>query len=80
MLSIITFSVKKETTSLENLIEKYTENPSYGPTKKLEGELKAANLKLKRLETELGGLRSWHESLINYKSNDTPRLVEEFQL
>ena len=73
-------SVKKETTSLENLIAKYTENPTYGPTKKLEGELKAANQKLKRLESDLAGLRSYHDSLINIKGNDTLRLVAYFEL
>ena len=77
---IIIISVKKETTSLENLIAKYTENPTYGPTKKLEGELKAANQKLKRLESDLAGLRSYHDSLINIKGNDTLRLVAYFEL
>ena len=62
------------------MIEKYTENPTYGPTKKLEAELKAANQKLKHLESELTGLRSYHENLINYKGNDTLRVVGDVQL
>ena len=62
------------------MLKKYTENPSYGSTKKLEAELKAVNQKLKRVESELAGLRSYHESLINYKSKDTLRLVADTQL
>ena len=77
LLHLVTISVKKETSSLENLIQKYTENPTYGSTKKLEGELKAANQRLKRLESELAGLRSWHENLINHTSNESLRSVAD---
>ena len=55
------------------MIDKHRENPNFGPTKKMEGELKVANQKIKNIETELEGLRSYHENLINYTSNNTLR-------
>ena len=69
--------VKKEATGLQNMIDKHRENPNFGPTKKMEGELKVANQKIKNIETELEGLRSYHENLINYTSNNTLRLVPD---
>ena len=65
---------------MQDMIEKYIENPSYGPTKKLEGELKIATQKMRSLETGLSGLRSYHETLIDYSSNSSLGLVPALYL
>ena len=55
------------------MIDKCKENPNFGSTKKMEGELKAATQKINTIEAELESLKSYHENLINYTSSDTLR-------
>ena len=57
------------------MIDKCKENPNFGSTKKMEGELKAATQKINTIEAELESLKSYHENLINYTSSDTLRWV-----
>ena len=57
------------------MIDKCKENPNFGTTKKMEGELNAASQKSNTIETELESLKSYHENLINFTSSDNLRLV-----